>query len=145
MQSGSGPGQAGDLPSSGRAAIAAPLGKRLVIRVAVAAMKQDHVAGAKRPVLFLPGDDPLLLDQRALAGGSAIAQVAAIDDARLAAELPRGNDVRIGPPERARVGQRRLGRRDGVRRHVELRAGIAVNDHDVAVIRAQAGRSARNG
>ncbi len=68
MQSGSGPGQAGRLAFQREGREAAALGKWLVIRVAVAAMKQDHVAGAKRPVLFFPGDDPFLRDQRALAG-----------------------------------------------------------------------------
>ena len=70
-------------------------------------------------------------------GDAAVDQVAAVDDARLAAELPGGDHVGVGPAERPGVREARIGRRDRVRRHVELRAGVAVDDQDVAVIRAE--------
>ena len=105
MQSGSGSGQAGDLLVERVGCEAAPLGQWLVIRVAITAMKQDNVAGDEWPMLFLPGDDSFLFDKLALAGESTIAQVAALDDACLAAELPGRNHVRVSPPERARVGK----------------------------------------
>ena len=86
------------------------------------------IAEAERPILLLPLHDALFLDQVAAAIGRAVEQVAAIDDARLAAELPGGDLVGKHLAERPGVGQLGLRQRDRVRRHIELRAAIAVDE-----------------
>ena len=99
-------------------------------------MEQHHVSRAEGTVLFLPGDDPFLLDERAAALRRRVEKVAAIDDARLAAELPGCNLVAEGFAERPGVGQPRIGQRDRMWWKVELRAGVAVDRQDVAVVGA---------
>ncbi len=81
---------------------ASALRQRAVEPVAVAAGEQHHVAGTQRPMRLLPGDDASLPIRWLRPGGAAFDQVAAVDDARLAAELPGGDHVRVRPAERAR-------------------------------------------
>ncbi len=64
-------------------------------------------------------------------------QVAAIDDARFAAELPGWHLVGPHSTVRPGIGQLRIGMRDRMRRNVELRAGVTVDADDVAVVRTQ--------
>ena len=117
--------------------IAPSFGEGPVVFVAEPAPEQDDVARPERAMGLLPGHDPLLRDQGALAGGRGIEQIGAIDDARLPAELPGGDHVRVRSAEGTGVGQAGVGGRDGVRGDVELGAGVAVDRQDIDVIRAE--------
>ena len=66
-----------------------------------------------------------------------VEQVLAIDDARLADELPGGDLVGGHRPNGPALGNPESGRRHRMRRHVELGAGVAVHHQDVAVVGAE--------
>ena len=69
--------------------------------------------------------------------GGRFEQVGAIDHARLAPELPGGNFFGEHPAVGAGVGELGIGVGNGMRRYVELRAGVAVGGQDLAVVGAQ--------
>ena len=100
---GSGSGQAGDclLERVGRKAAA--LGQWFVIKVAVAAVEQHDVAGPSGRCCFSQAITRSFLIRAALARRRAVAQVAAVDHAGFAAELPGGNDVGVSAAELAGV------------------------------------------
>ena len=112
-----------------------PSGQRPVVLVGVVAAKQHDVAEPQLAMLLLEPLDVLRRDQRADPLGRLIEQVADIDDARLAAELPRLDLVGVGQPKRARLLALQFRPGDRMRRHVELRAGVAVDQQHVDVVR----------
>src|SRR5262249_6359278 len=117
-------------------------GERPIVTIAVTAVKQHNIAGTKRTMFLLPGDDAILLDERTAALGSIVEHIAAVDDARLTSELPGRDLVAKRLAEAASVGQAGIGQRNGVRRKVELRPCVAVDRQDVAVVNVEQARLA---
>ena len=75
------------------------------------------------------------LDERADTLGCLVEQIAHVDDARFAAELPGFDLVGIGQPQRPGLLAFQFRPRDRMRRHVHLRAGVAVDQQHVDVVR----------
>ena len=109
--------------------------QRLVILVRIVAAEQHHIAKSDRPMLFLESFDMFRLHQWADAIGRLVQQVADVHHARLATELPRLDLVRVRQTQRSRLFPFQFRSRHRMRRNVQLRARIAVDQQRVDVVR----------
>ena len=87
-------------------------------------------------MLLLPRLHPRFLDQITPSVGRRIEEIDAIDHAGFTDELPGLHLVGMAEPEAPGIGPPRTRRGDRVRRHIQLRAGVAVEHQDVAVVGA---------
>ena len=86
-------------------------------------------------MLLLEALDVLGRDERAYALGRLVEQLAHIDDAGLAAKLPGLDLVGVSQPERSGLLALQIWPGDRMRRHIELRARVAVDHQHIDVVR----------
>ncbi len=120
-----------------------PVGKRLIVTVGVAGVKQHDVSRPQWAMFLLPVQHHLGHDQKAFAGGGVVDVIAQVDHAGFAHESPDRHLIAGDFAHRPGARQAGIGGWHEMGWGVELRAGVLVDHHHVAIVGPGANRARR--